>query len=152
MCTQVASPTDRKREANPQAVLPRGEMCSPGLALCIRYSHPPGTGTSDTVAMLSSLSPQTPLCHRHFDFSLENIFRSLIMNKNVPALRPNALLFSKAVSLSHAPLCSPSQQRLPSRAPTLETMSALAGVSCGNIFYRLLSNCMPYSSIYPLLI
>lgn len=38
------------------------------------------------------------------------------------------------------------------RPPTLETMSALSSVSCGHIFFRMLSNPMPYSSIYPLLI
>lgn len=41
--------------------------------------------TQNTMATFSFLSPWTPLWRHYFDLSLENIFRFLILYRNVPA-------------------------------------------------------------------
>lgn len=73
--------------------------------------------TQNTMATFSFLSPRTPLWRHYFDLSLENIFRSLILYRNVPAHLYDQMhyCFLKGVSLSRAPsVHNPPRQRLSS--------------------------------------
>lgn len=117
----MASPTPRKAQPTGYSSLRINAFHWAGF-LHLVQSPTWNEETQDTMATFSFLLPQTPLWRHHFDISLENIFRSLILYRNGPAHLYDRMhyCFLKGVSLSraHPPtVYNPPQQRLPSPLP-----------------------------------